>query len=178
MRGLDCSTEKVFEAHCIFHHPRKHTITPYNSSDAGLTATAAVAAAAAAAHSESARHILFSARQQRVPSSDGSSVLSMTFSQPRCCWCARVGDSSNATTAIDEAGEGSPRTKRTLCSRKSRDKDVRLNTASSWMHTRHPRTREQDTKQFSTDFRLPYSRVSNASRKSTKTNTKPQTRSD
>ena len=53
IHGSDCSIEKVFEAHRISHHPRKHTITPYNSSDAGLTAAAA-AAAAAAAHSESA----------------------------------------------------------------------------------------------------------------------------
>ena len=30
---------KVFEAHRISHYPTKHTITPYNSSDAGLTAT-------------------------------------------------------------------------------------------------------------------------------------------
>ena len=56
--------------HRISHHPRKHTITPYNSPDAGLTA----AAAAAASHSDSAWHILFSARQQRVLSSDGSSA--------------------------------------------------------------------------------------------------------
>ena len=35
----DCWIEKVFEAHRISHHPTKHTITPYNSSDAGLTAT-------------------------------------------------------------------------------------------------------------------------------------------
>ena len=71
MHGSDCSIKKVFEPHRISHHPRKHTITPYNSSDAGLTAAAA---AAAAAHSESAWHILFSVRQQRVPSSDGSSA--------------------------------------------------------------------------------------------------------
>ena len=65
---------------------RKHTITPYKSSDAGLTATAAadsdadadaVVAATAAeadadAYSESAYDILFYARHQRVPSSDGS----------------------------------------------------------------------------------------------------------
>ena len=70
MPGSDCSIEKVFEAHRISHHPRKQTITPYNSSDAGLTATAA-AAAAAAAHSESAWYILFSARQQRVRASYG-----------------------------------------------------------------------------------------------------------
>ena len=73
MRGSDCSIEKVFEAHTISHHPTKHTITPYTSSDAGLTDTAA-AVAAAAAHIDSAWHILFSARQQRVPSSDRSSA--------------------------------------------------------------------------------------------------------
>ena len=39
MRGSDCSIKKVFEALRISHHPTKHTITPYNSSDAGLTAT-------------------------------------------------------------------------------------------------------------------------------------------
>ena len=51
-------------------------ITPYNSSDAGLTAAVTDGAAAAAAHSESAWHILFSARQQRVRvrSSDGNSA--------------------------------------------------------------------------------------------------------
>ena len=39
MRGSDCSTEKVFEAHRISRHLTEHTITAYNSSDAGLTAT-------------------------------------------------------------------------------------------------------------------------------------------
>ena len=38
MRGSDGSIEKHFEAHRISHHPTKHTNTPYNSSDAGLTA--------------------------------------------------------------------------------------------------------------------------------------------
>ena len=37
---------------------------------------------------------------------------------------------------------------------------------------RSPRSREQDTKQFSTGFCLPDSRVSNAPRKSTKTKKK------
>ena len=44
MCGSDCSIEKVFEAHRISHHPTRYTITPYNSSDAGLTAAAAAAA--------------------------------------------------------------------------------------------------------------------------------------
>ena len=39
MRGSDCSIEKLFEAHGISHHFTKHTSTPYNSSDAGFTAT-------------------------------------------------------------------------------------------------------------------------------------------
>ena len=58
----------------VSHHPRKHTITPCNSSYAGLTSTAAAADAAAAAHSESAWHILFSALLQHVLLSDGSSA--------------------------------------------------------------------------------------------------------
>ena len=39
MRGSDYSIEKLFDAHRISHYPTKHTITPYNSSDAVLTAT-------------------------------------------------------------------------------------------------------------------------------------------
>ena len=91
MHGSDCSIEKVFDAHRISYHPTKHTITPYlyNSSDAGLTATGA-----AAAYSESAWHILFSARQQRVPVVRWKQcVLSITFSQHRRCCCASFGDS-------------------------------------------------------------------------------------
>ena len=45
MHESDCPIETVFEAHRISHRPRKHTIAPYNSSVAGLTATAAAAAA-------------------------------------------------------------------------------------------------------------------------------------
>ena len=67
----------------------------------------------------------------------------------------------------DEADEGSPCAKRTLCSRKRRDEDV-LEHSKQLDVDRPPRTYEQDKKQFSTDFRLPYSRVSNAPRKSTK----------
>ena len=39
MYGSDRLIENVLEAHRISHHPTRHTITPYNSSDAGLTAT-------------------------------------------------------------------------------------------------------------------------------------------
>ena len=72
MRGSDCPIEKVFEAHRISYHPTKHTITPY-SSDAGLTEVYTRYYTAAVALNDSAWRILFSARQQRVPSSDGSS---------------------------------------------------------------------------------------------------------
>ena len=112
-----------------------HT-APYNSSDAGLTATAA---AAAAAHSDSAWHILFSALQQRVLSSeDGSSAC---YRLPYCSTAAAAVlalatvNESQRHNADDEGDEGSPRPKRTLCSRKRRDKEVFLGTASSWMQT-------------------------------------------
>ena len=92
---------KSFEAHRISHHPTKHTITPYNSSDAGLTATAAAAAAAAAAHSKSAcpsaaRTVI---RWQQC-------VLSMTFLQHRCCCCARFGDSQRVPTPQSRRWKG------------------------------------------------------------------------
>ena len=94
------SIEKVFEAHRISHHPTKHTITPYNSSDRCWLDC--YSTAAAAAHNDSAWHILFSARQQRVPSSEKHQfVLSMTFLQHCCCsscCCALFGDSRRSPT--------------------------------------------------------------------------------
>ena len=134
MHGSDCSIEKVFEAHRTSHHRRKHTITPYNSSDAGLTA----AAAAAATHSESAWRILFSARQQRVPSFDGSSAC---YRLPFCNTAAAAVlalatlNESQRQNRDDEGDAGSPRAKRTLWARNGRDKHVYLSTASSWMQT-------------------------------------------
>ena len=98
MRGSDCSIEKVFEAHRISHHPTNHTITPYNSYDAGLTA----AAAAAAAHSGSAWHILFSARQQRVPSSMAAvRDIDYLFATPLLLLCSlwRLSTKFKSTTA-------------------------------------------------------------------------------
>ena len=72
MCGSDCSIEKVFEAHRISHNPTKthdHTLQQLR-----CWLDSHYAAAAAAAHDDSVWHILFSARQQRVPSSDGSSA--------------------------------------------------------------------------------------------------------
>ena len=57
MGGSGCSIENGFEADRKSHHPTRHMITPYNSSDVALTATAA-----AAAQNDSAWCILFSAR--------------------------------------------------------------------------------------------------------------------
>ena len=76
--GSDCSIEKLFEGHRISHHPTKHTITPYDSSDAGLTATAA-ADAVAAAHSEQAWHRVLRAPEARTVIRWQQYVLSMTF---------------------------------------------------------------------------------------------------
>ena len=171
MRGSDCSIEKLFEAHRTSHHRRKHTITPYNSSDAGLTA----AAAAAATHSESAWRILFSARQQRVPSFDGSSAC---YRLPFCNTAAAAVlalatlNESQRQNRDDEGDEGSPRAKRTLCSRKRHDRDLCLSTASSSTQADPLEHAGRTRKQLSTDFRLLYSRVSNPPRKSTKTKTK------
>ena len=96
MHESDCPIETVFEAHRISHRPRKHTIAPYNSSVAGLTATAAAAAA----------------------------VLALATL-----------DEVQRRNRDDETGEGFPCAQRTLCSRKRRDEDVCLSTASSWMQT-------------------------------------------
>ena len=66
-----CSTEKYLKSTASLttpHNIRPHHTTAYNRFDVGLTATTA------AAHSESAWHILFSVRQQRVPSSERSSA--------------------------------------------------------------------------------------------------------
>ena len=104
---------KSFEAHRISHHPRKPTITPYNSSDAGLTAlrtasaaSASAAAAAAAAHSGSAwrpvlrppaaRTVIRWQQQQRV--------IDDLFATPLRLLCSLWGlstssKSSNATAA-------------------------------------------------------------------------------
>ena len=85
----------------------------------------------------------------------------MTFLQHHCSCCARFAtlDEIQRHNRDDEADGGSPRDRRTLCSRKRRDEDV-LEHSKQLNADRPPKTREQDTKQFSTDYRLPYSRVS------------------
>ena len=99
MCGSDCLIEKVLEAHRISHHPTRHTITPYHSSDAGLTATMLLLLLLL---NDSAWHIVFSASQQRVPSSDGSCAFYRRpfFLQHRCCCCccALFGDSRRSPT--------------------------------------------------------------------------------
>ena len=116
MRGWDCSIKNLFEA----HYPTKHTITPYNSSDADLTATAA-----AAAHSESAWHILFSARQQHPMTAVRvvNDLLATPLLAAAVLALATL-DEVQRHKRDDQADEGFPRAKRTVCSRKRRDKDV------------------------------------------------------
>ena len=177
MRGSDYSIEKLFEAHRISHQPTKQTITPYNSSDAGLTATILLLATTRRGTScnppasSAYRHPMAAVR-----------VIDYLFAPPllqQSCCCPVL---TLATLEVqrhnrdDEEDEGLPCAKRTLCSRKkARRRRARAQQAA---RCRPSRTREQDTKQLLTDFRLPFSRVSNAPRKSTKTKEKLQTRSD
>ena len=80
---------KLFEAHRISHQPRKHTITPYNSSDAGLTA-----ACCCCSHRVGVAHPVLRPPAARTVIRWQQCVLSMTCSQHRCCCCACFGDDS------------------------------------------------------------------------------------
>ena len=187
MRGSDCSIEELFQAHRISHHSTKHTITPYNSSDAGLTATALLLLPLLLL-------LLLATTRRGTPCSPPASsayrhpmaavhVIDDFFATPLLQQLAAAVrslatlDEEQRYNRDDEAGEGFACAKRTLCSRKRRDEDVYLSTQQA-AQRRPPTTREQAMKQFSTDFRLPYFRVSNAPRKSTETNQNLQTRSD
>ena len=103
MRGSDCSLKKVFEAHRISHHPRIHTITLYDSSDASLAVAVLLLLLL----------LLTTTRRGTSCSPPASSactvirwqqcVLSITFFlQHRCCSCcccsALFGDSRRSPT--------------------------------------------------------------------------------
>ena len=97
MRGWDRSIEKLFEALCISHYPTKHTITPHNSSDAGLTATEYCCCCCCSQRLDVAHPVL------RPPAACTvirwqQCVLSMTFLHHRCCSCARFGDFQRVPT--------------------------------------------------------------------------------
>ena len=88
---------KSFEAHPISHHPTKDTITPYNSSDAGLTATILLLV------------LVLTGTRRGTPCSPPASgacrhpmaavcVFSMIFLQHRCCCNALFGDSRPSPT--------------------------------------------------------------------------------
>ena len=78
MRGSDCSIAKMFFKPTTSLTSPKNTQSHPTLADARLTAilaaATAAAAAAAATHCEAAWHILFYARQHRLPSSDSSSA--------------------------------------------------------------------------------------------------------
>ena len=124
-----CSIEKVFEARRISHHTRKHTITPYNSFDAGLTATMLLLllltttrrrTSCSPPTSSAYRHPKAAARAIDDP-------FATPLLQQSCC-CAVLSlaslDRVQRHNRDDEADEGPPCAKRTLCSRKRRDEDV------------------------------------------------------
>ena len=175
MCGSDCSIEKVFEAHRISHHPTRYTITPYNSSDDGLTATMLLLL------NDSPWRILF-ARQQLVPSSDGSSACYRWHFFCNTAAAAAAAAAVLSFATLDEVQRQTATMKRMRaprapneCSRKRRDEDVCLNTAGSSTQTPYnPRAGHEAV----FNFRLPHSRVSNTPRKSTKTKLKLQSRSD
>ena len=93
MHGSDCSIEKLLEAHRIPHLPKKHTITPYNSSDAGLTCYRCCCS-----QRVSETHPVLRPPAARTVIRWQQCVLSMTFLQHRCCYCARFGDSRRSPT--------------------------------------------------------------------------------
>ena len=137
--------------------------------DCYYTAAAAAIAAAAAAHDDSACHILFSARQQRVLSSDGSSACQRW---PFCNTAAAAVLSLAIVGEVEshnrdhEADDGSTYAKRTLMvAEKTRRRRVveyskRLDTDPLGPASRPRRT-------FSTDFHLPYFHRAKRPRKST-----------
>ena len=104
-----------------------------------------------------------------MPSSDGSSAC---YRWPICNTAAAAVLSLATLDEIqrhnrdDEAEESFPCAKRTLCSPERRDIDVLEHSKQLNADPLGP----AEQKQFSTDFRLPCSRVSNASRKGTKQN--------
>ena len=176
MRGSDCSIEKLFEDHRISHHPTKHKITPYNSSDAGLTATLLLLLATTQCGTSCSPPASSAYRHPMAAVRVIDDVFATPLLKHLLLSCALFGD-SNATTATMKRMRASRAPKERFARGKGATKTC-LNTASSSLQT--SRTHEQDTMQFGTGFRLPYSRVSNAPRKSVqvKKKQKLQTRSD
>ena len=176
---------KVFEAHRISHHPTRNTITPYNSSDAGLTATMLLLLLL----------LLLTTTRRGTPCSPPASsayrhpvaavrvIDDLFFSTPLLpllllllCSLWRLSTKSNATVTTMKRMRAPRAPNERFARGKGRTKTCAL--AQQAAQRIPPTTRELATKRFSTDFRLPHSRVSNAPRKSTKTKQKLQTRSD
>ena len=152
MPGSDCSIEKLFEAYRISHHPTQHTITPYNRSDAGLTATVLLllllllltttrrGTSCSPSASSAYRHPMAAVR-----------VIDDLFAIPllaAAVLALETLDEVERQNRDDEAGEGSPCAKRTLCSRKRRDEDVLEHSKQLIADPLEPTSRAEDTKQF------------------------------
>ena len=96
-RGSDCSIEKVFQAHRIFHHLRKHTITPCNSSECWFDCHCCCCCRCCSQR-VSVAHLVPRPAAARTVIRWQQCMISMTFSQHRCCCYARFGDSQRLPT--------------------------------------------------------------------------------
>ena len=101
VHGSDWLIEKVFEAHRISHHPRKHTITPYDSSDPGLTATLLLLLLLLLTASQRGTSCSLPANSAYRHPMAAVRVIDDLFATPLLQLCSlwRVSTSSNATTA-------------------------------------------------------------------------------
>ena len=87
--------KKVLRPTASLYHPRKHTITPYNSYDTSLTA---ICCCCFCSQRASVAHAVLHLPAARTVIPWQQCVLSMTFLQHRCCCWARFGDSQRVPT--------------------------------------------------------------------------------
>ena len=144
---------------------RSHQTAAYNNSGAGVAATAA--AAAPAAHFSqrvSVAHPFPRPPAARTVTRWQQCVLSMPFlpNTAAAVLASATPDEVQCPNRDDESDDDCPRAnKNALLAGKVATKTcVLVSTAAEGCRCPINRTREQDTKQCSTDFRLPYSHVS------------------
>ena len=143
-RPVECADRiaryKTFLKPTASHHPRKHTLTHYNSSNASLIAADA---AAAAAHSESAWNINFSMYRHPMAT---VGIIDYLFAAPLLlllCLHGRLWPKSNAKTATMKQ-MGAARAPNEFARGKARQRGV-LERSQQLDADRPPRTCEHDT---------------------------------
>ena len=175
IRGSVFSIAKVFEAQCISHHPTKHTITPYYSSDTGLTATILLplppslllllltTTRRATSFSQPASSACFHP-MAAVRVSDG------LFATPLLLLCSlwRLSAKSKATTATMKRMTAPRTPNEHLWSRKRRDEDASLSTASGSIQIPSDQ-RAGHEEPFQLTFTCPTSTEKNAPERALKT---------